>query len=81
MAEFTVTELVQLLRECAGQEEGVNLDGEVLDVPFEDLGYDSLALFNTIGRIERERNVSLPDEVVWQATTPRALVEQVKALE
>lgn len=77
MTKFTVDELVRLLRECAGQEEGVNLDSEILDVSFEELGYDSLALFNTIGRIEREHSISLPDQVVWQATTPRALVDQV----
>ncbi|MFF0148501.1 act minimal PKS acyl carrier protein [Amycolatopsis sulphurea] len=79
MAEFTIAELVRLLRECAGEEEGVDLDGEVGDLPFDELGYDSLALFNTIGRIEREYTVDLPEDVVWQATTPGALVDLVNS--
>ncbi|RJQ78131.1 acyl carrier protein [Amycolatopsis panacis] len=79
MAEFTIAELVRLLRECAGEEEGVDLDGEVGDMPFDELGYDSLALFNTIGRIEREYTVELPEDVVWQTATPGALVDLVNS--
>jgi act minimal PKS acyl carrier protein len=77
MAQFTVADLVRLLRECAGEEESVNLDGDILDVRFDDLGYDSLALFNTISRIERDYGVQLPDEAVADATTPRALLDEI----
>jgi act minimal PKS acyl carrier protein len=79
MPEFTLTELVSALRASAGEDEEVDLDGDVLDVPFDDLGYDSLALFNTVGRIERERGISLSDDVVGQAATPRALISEINA--
>ncbi|WP_409491263.1 acyl carrier protein [Amycolatopsis sp. cmx-11-12] len=70
-------ELTSILRESAGEEEGVDLDGDILDTPFEELGYDSLALFNTVGRIEREMGIALPDDVVAEATTPRFLLDRV----
>lgn len=77
MAQFSIDDLVALLRECAGVDEEVNLDGDILDVSFEDLGYDSLALYNTVSRIERDLGVELGDDVVTDATTPRALLAVV----
>ena len=77
MPTFTIDDLVVTLRDCAGEDEEINLDGDILDVPFADLGYDSLALLNTAGRIERDCGVKLSDDVFEQASTPRALVAVV----
>ncbi|MFF4797241.1 acyl carrier protein [Streptomyces sp. NPDC001351] len=74
MAEMTLDQLTRLLRECAGEEEGVDLEGDVLDTSFTDLGYDSLAVLQTAGSIEREYGISLPDETIAEATTPRQLL-------
>ncbi|GGN33533.1 acyl carrier protein [Streptomyces fuscichromogenes] len=74
MAEMTLHQLTRLLRECAGEEEGVDLEGDVLDTPFTDLGYDSLAVLQAAGLIEREFGISLPDETIAEATTPRLLL-------
>ncbi|MFF2789752.1 MULTISPECIES: acyl carrier protein [unclassified Streptomyces] len=79
MAAFEIQELVRLLRECAGEEESVDLEGDILDTTFEDLGYDSLALFNTVSRIERDHCVELPDEVVTEARTPGELLGLINA--
>lgn len=76
-ATFSLTDLTQLLRECAGEDEEVNLDGDILDMSFDELGYDSLALFNTLSRIERDYSISLPDEVVSEARTPRELIVRI----
>ncbi|MBV6695864.1 acyl carrier protein [Kitasatospora aureofaciens] len=76
MAEFTLDDLIAVLKEAAGADEGVDLD-DILDVPFTDLGYDSLALFNTVNTIERDRGIALPDETVVEATTPRLLLDAV----
>ncbi len=72
---LTVGDLLVLLRECAGEEESVDLEGDILDVPFEDLGYDSLALLNTVGRIERDCSIQLGDDTVEKALTPRDLID------
>lgn len=78
MAPMTLEELTGLLRECAGEQEDVDLDGDVLDMELADLGYDSLALLQTIGRIERDYGVELPDTVT-EASTPRLLLEFVNS--
>jgi act minimal PKS acyl carrier protein len=72
-----LTDLTALLRECAGEEEGVDLDGDILDVPFGELGYDSLAVLQTTGRIERDFEVLLDEEAVDEAETPRAYLELI----
>ena len=77
MPEFTITKLTALLRECAGEDESVDLDADILDTTFEDLGYDSLALFNTVIRIERDHSVVLSDDVVNEAKTPRDLIDRI----
>ncbi|MFD7666456.1 acyl carrier protein [Streptomyces sp. NPDC059788] len=76
---MTLKELTTLLRECAGVDEGVDLDGDVLDVPFDDLGYDSLAVLQTTGVIERDYGIQLPDDTVAEASTPRLLLEFINA--
>ncbi|HET6636345.1 MAG TPA: acyl carrier protein [Streptomyces sp.] len=79
MSEKNVMELADLtalLRECAGEDEAVDLDGDVLDSEFTELGYDSLALLQVIGRIQRDYGVVVPDDAA-AAETPRALLELV----
>ncbi|WP_330290078.1 acyl carrier protein [Streptomyces sp. NBC_00576] len=78
--EFTVDDLKRILREGAGADEGVDLDGDILDTDFESLGYESLAMLETGSRIEREFGVMLDDDAVTDARTPRALIEAVNGV-
>ncbi|MFF5440129.1 acyl carrier protein [Streptomyces achromogenes] len=76
--EFTVDDLKRILLEGAGADESVDLDSaDFLDSEFEALGYESLALLETGGRIEREFGITLDDTALTDATTPRALIEVV----
>ncbi len=75
--EFTLAALTLILLEGAGAEEGVDLNGDIADTPFADLGYESLALLETSSRIERKYGISLDDEALVAAETPRALIELV----
>jgi act minimal PKS acyl carrier protein len=75
--EVTIDDLKRILREAAGEDEGINLDGDILDQTFTDLGYDSLALLETGGRIEREHGISLDDSTIADSKTPRALLAAV----
>ncbi|WP_035847283.1 acyl carrier protein [Kitasatospora azatica] len=77
MTEMSLSTLIALLVECAGEEEGVDLNGDILDVPFVELGYDSLAVLQTSGRIERDYGIQLSDDTVAEAYTPRLLLEFV----
>ncbi|MEV0176602.1 acyl carrier protein [Streptomyces sp. NPDC050803] len=77
-AGFTLADLLRLLQESAGVKDGIDLDADdVVDTPFLELGYDSLALLQVTGRIKREFGVMLPDTVVADAPTPRALLTVV----
>ncbi|GGU59262.1 acyl carrier protein [Streptomyces lavendofoliae] len=75
----TLADLTRMLRESAGEEEGIDLDGDVIDTPFMDLGYDSLALLQVIGQIQREYGIAIPDDAVVDAETPGALLALINA--
>ncbi|WP_121748945.1 acyl carrier protein [Streptomyces sp. E2N166] len=77
--EFTLEVLRRILLEGAGADEGVDLDGDILDTDFEELGYESLALLETAGRIEREYGIALDDDVFTDNPTPRGLIAAVNA--
>ena len=75
--ELTLDDLRRILRSVAGEAEGAGLDGDILDVTFTDLGYDSLALLETAGQIERERDLQLDESTITEAQTPRQLLAAV----
>ncbi len=74
---FTIDDLKRILLEGAGAAENVDLETDILDKEFEDLGYDSLALLETSSRIERTYGITISDTILADATTPRALVGAV----
>lgn len=76
---FTLDVLKQVLLEGAGAADGVGLDGDILDTSFDDIGYDSLALLETSGRIEREYGIAIDEGALADARTPRQLIDVVNA--
>jgi act minimal PKS acyl carrier protein len=78
---FTLADLCRILTEVAGTEQGVDLDGDILDTPFEDLGYDSLALLETSARIGQEFGRVLSDDAVVEALTPRIMLDLVNRVD
>lgn len=77
--QFTLGDLKRILLEGAGAGEDVDLNADILDSGFDELGYESLALLETGSRIEREYGIVLDDSTVTDAGTPRALIEAVNA--
>ncbi|MET0132194.1 MAG: acyl carrier protein [Kibdelosporangium sp.] len=76
---LTLDDLRRVLREGSGSQEGVDLGVDILDTPFEDLGYDSLALLETTARITREYRVQFDDDAASTAVTPREFLALVNA--
>lgn len=76
-SNFTIDDLKRILLEGAGAADDVDLDGDIFDKEFDQLGYESLALLETGSRIEREYGITLDDSVLSDALTPRALIEAV----
>jgi act minimal PKS acyl carrier protein len=79
MQEFTFGQLKEALRASAGVDGSVDLDGDVLDVPFEELGYDSLAILELASRVQREFRVPMPDDARQHMPTPRAALAYINA--
>ncbi|MER5950799.1 acyl carrier protein [Streptomyces sp. NPDC001904] len=78
MRQFTVQDLQEILRRCAG--EPTQPFDRAPDVTFEHLGYDSVALLEAHGHIERDFGVALCDDEAVDLTTPRELVDLVNSL-
>jgi minimal PKS acyl carrier protein len=76
MSEFTLNDLRELLVVSAGEDPG-DIGGNILDTPFTDLGYDSLAVLQTMALIEHEFGLQIPDEDVQGLTTPRQALDYV----
>ncbi|MER7847111.1 acyl carrier protein [Kitasatospora sp. NPDC096077] len=72
--EFTLDDVRRILLAAAGAGEGVDLDADIRDRSFGDLGYDSIALLEAGGRIEIEWGITLDDAALTDAVTPDALV-------
>ncbi|EHN77678.1 phosphopantetheine-binding protein [Streptomyces coelicoflavus] len=77
--QFTLDDLRRILIEAAGADENVDLAGDILDTTFEVLGYESIALLETGGRIEREYDIVLDDDDLGDDVTPRDLIDVVNA--
>ncbi|SBT42853.1 acyl carrier protein [Micromonospora auratinigra] len=77
MAPMTLDDLRTTMTECAGVDENIDLGGDIADVEFADLGYDSLAMLETGSRIERRYGIRLAEEEVTEARTPRLLLDLV----
>ncbi|MEU8819335.1 acyl carrier protein [Actinoplanes sp. NPDC048796] len=79
MTTFTLEDLGAVLEDAAGAPETGAWNDEVLDLPFYELGYDSLALIEASTRIGRQLKITIPDDAVVEMKTPRTAVEYVNA--
>jgi act minimal PKS acyl carrier protein len=77
--QLTLDDVRSILRVSGGVAEGVDLDGDIIDVPFESLGYDSLAMLEASTHIERTFGVRLDDPTFRDSATPRTLLEVVNS--
>jgi act minimal PKS acyl carrier protein len=73
----SIKDLRRILRESAGEGDGADLDVATIDTEFIELGYESLALLETGGRIEREFGIKLDDSTLFDSATPRDLIDAV----
>ncbi|MBB6174237.1 act minimal PKS acyl carrier protein [Nocardiopsis mwathae] len=77
MRQLTLEELIDLTRTHAGESEAGALDGDILDVLFTNLGYDSLALLEIVAQIKQQYGIDLSDEAVGTLRTPREVIAKV----
>jgi minimal PKS acyl carrier protein len=79
MNAVTIDQLVDLMRTCAGEDEETQLNGDVANRTFAELGYDSLALLETTALVKREYGVAIPDDTIGELVTPGALLDHINA--
>ena len=77
MSEFTLDDLRELLD---GAERPADLAGDIANTRFDELGYDSLAVLEIAGEIQRRFGVVMPDDAVAEMPTPAKAVEFVNTL-
>jgi act minimal PKS acyl carrier protein len=77
MPAFTLDDLIRILRDGVGVDDGVDLDGDILETPFPEIGYDSLALLEVAVHVEQEFGVAIPDSDVADLTTPKLTLDYV----
>jgi minimal PKS acyl carrier protein len=75
MSQLTLDDLRNLMREAAG--DAGYLDGDILDVSFNEMGYDSLALMEAVARVERQYGVKIGDDAAANIESPRDFLELV----
>ncbi|MEU2874201.1 acyl carrier protein [Streptomyces olivoreticuli] len=74
---FTLDRLRTILRTCAGEPESGDLSGDIGSLTFDDLGYDSIALLETLSRIEQEFGVAVDEAPMDNLSTPQNLVDYI----
>ena len=72
---FTLDDLREFMRVSAGVDEGVDLDGDIADREFADLGYDSLAVLEVASQVQRRFGIQIADEAILEMPTPGRAVE------
>ncbi|MFD8494677.1 acyl carrier protein [Amycolatopsis sp. NPDC059657] len=75
--DFTLETLTGIMRTAAGVSEDVDLAGDIADVSFEDLGYDSLAVLEIQAHIAKVTGVVVPEDALDQTDTPRRALDFV----
>lgn len=80
MRKLTVEELKRIMRQCAGDDGASAMNGDITDMGFEELGYDSLALLETAGLVQREYGVLFEEDGLAEITTPGEFVRSVNEL-
>jgi act minimal PKS acyl carrier protein len=75
VTEFTVLDLKRMLETSAG-DAGVDwTDITTLGTPFEEIGYDSIALLELSALVQREYGIRIPDDTLAELPTPGTVIE------
>jgi act minimal PKS acyl carrier protein len=79
MSAFDLDELRAILRHMGGTDEAA-LDGDIAEMEFSDLGYDSLALLEMCNQVERRYDIQISDDAVLSMATPTKTVAYINSL-
>jgi act minimal PKS acyl carrier protein len=75
MSEFTVDDLRQVVREVAGADAGVDVEGAAPSATYEEIGLDSLAVLEITARLTQRTGREIPEGLVEKETSLQATVD------
>ncbi|MFC8870494.1 acyl carrier protein [Streptomyces sp. NPDC057148] len=70
MAELTIDELKVFLLRAVGEDESIDLSGDILHASLPELGFDSLAVIATTSALEQHFGIKLGDDEASDLQTP-----------
>ncbi|RAJ32097.1 act minimal PKS acyl carrier protein [Kitasatospora sp. SolWspMP-SS2h] len=76
-ATMTVHELHEILIACAGGDRPEVSDDDLADLTLDELGYDSLALIETVARLKVQWGVEIPEGEILEVSTLGDLLDLV----
>jgi acyl carrier protein len=77
MTSFTIAELNTTIAKCLGHDAGGEVTEGSLDSEFAELGYDSLAVYELMTRLQDDVGIPISDDEIDELTTPRLVIEFV----
>jgi minimal PKS acyl carrier protein len=77
MSHLTLDELKTVMLRCSGLPDQASVEGDIRDITFEDLGYDSLAVLEIASAMQRQYKIEISDESIETMTTPGAVLDFV----
>lgn len=77
MDTFTLADLRQVARRSLGAGDTPELTEATLDTDLDDLGYDSLAVYELVTLLQDDLSVPISDDDVEGLTTPRSVIDLV----
>ncbi|MCF6470006.1 acyl carrier protein [Nonomuraea sp. MG754425] len=79
MSAFDLDQLRDILRSMGDTDEA-DLNGDIAQMGFGDLGYDSLAVLELCSQVERRYGIQISDDAVVDMPTPARAVEYINTL-
>ncbi|NGO71775.1 acyl carrier protein [Streptomyces boncukensis] len=79
MNQLTYTDLKALILACRSDLEELFESGDLSDTTFDEIDFDSLSRTELAEKINDSSGKEIPDDIVFEAATPRVLLEKVNA--
>lgn len=75
MSQFTVDDLRKIIDSCLGGDGAALVTDATVDTELDDLGYDSLAIYELVLKLQDDLHISITDEEIDELRTPRAVID------
>ena len=77
MSQLTLEELKVFLLRSVGDDESIDLSGDIASTALSDLGFDSLAVIDTTSQLEQHFKVKFTDDDASGITTAQDFIDIV----